>query len=92
MNSIGPMNFFRTTDTTNTTIWKPGLSHRLKQQCFHSYVFLLSRHKCFLSLFYISYKLYIKVHALLGDMRTVKSLADEQYQRDDNKPDRSNKS
>ena len=29
MNSIGPMNFFRTTgttDTTDTTIWKPGLS------------------------------------------------------------------
>jgi len=28
MNSIGPMNFFRTTDTTDTTdttIWKPGL-------------------------------------------------------------------
>ena len=27
MNSIGPMNFFRTTDTTDTTdttIWKPG--------------------------------------------------------------------
>ena len=28
MNSIGPMNFFRTTDTTDTTIWKPALSHR----------------------------------------------------------------
>ena len=30
MNSIGPMNFFRTTDTTDTTdttIWKPGLSN-----------------------------------------------------------------
>ena len=26
MNSMGPMNFFRTTDTTDTTIWKPGLS------------------------------------------------------------------
>ena len=26
MNSICPMNFFRTTDTTDTTIWKPGLS------------------------------------------------------------------
>ena len=29
MNSIGPMNFFRTADTTGTTdktIWKPGLS------------------------------------------------------------------
>ena len=26
MNSIGPMNFFRTTDTTDTTMWKPGLS------------------------------------------------------------------
>ena len=25
MNSIGPMNFFRATDTTDTTIWKPGL-------------------------------------------------------------------
>ena len=25
MNSISPMNFFRTTDTTDTTIWKPGL-------------------------------------------------------------------
>ena len=25
MNSICPMNFFRTTHTTNTTIWKPGL-------------------------------------------------------------------
>ena len=25
MNSICPMNFFRTTDTTDTTIWKPGL-------------------------------------------------------------------
>ena len=24
MNSICPMNFFRTTDTTDTTIWKPG--------------------------------------------------------------------
>ena len=24
MNSIGPMNFFCTTDTTDTTIWKPG--------------------------------------------------------------------
>ena len=26
MNSICPMNFFRTTDTTDTTIWKPGFS------------------------------------------------------------------
>ena len=26
MNSICPMNFFRTTDTTDTTIWKPGLN------------------------------------------------------------------
>ena len=29
MNSIGPMNFFRTidtTDTTDTTIWKPGFN------------------------------------------------------------------
>ena len=26
MNSICPMNFFRTTDTTDTTIWKPGLT------------------------------------------------------------------
>ena len=25
MNSICPMNFFRMTDTTDTTIWKPGL-------------------------------------------------------------------
>ena len=25
MNSICPMNFFRTTDATDTTIWKPGL-------------------------------------------------------------------
>ena len=25
MNAMGPMNFFRTTDTTDTTIWKPGL-------------------------------------------------------------------
>ena len=25
MNSIYPTNFFRTTDTTDTTIWKPGL-------------------------------------------------------------------
>ena len=25
MNFICPMNFFRTTDTTDTTIWKPGL-------------------------------------------------------------------
>ena len=25
MNSICPMNFFRTTDTTDATIWKPGL-------------------------------------------------------------------
>ena len=25
MNSSCPMNFFRTTDTTDTTIWKPGL-------------------------------------------------------------------
>ena len=24
MNSICPMNFFRSTDTTDTTIWKPG--------------------------------------------------------------------
>ena len=24
MNSMGPMNFFRTTDTIDTTIWKPG--------------------------------------------------------------------
>ena len=31
MNSIGPMNFFRTTDTTDTTdttVWKPGLRGR----------------------------------------------------------------
>ena len=27
MNSICHMNFFRTTDTTDTTIWKPGLSN-----------------------------------------------------------------
>ena len=27
MNSIGPINFFRTTDTTDTTIWKPGLMY-----------------------------------------------------------------
>ena len=26
MNSICPMKFFRTTDTTDTTIWKPGLT------------------------------------------------------------------
>ena len=26
MNSICPMIFFRTTDTTDTTIWKPGFS------------------------------------------------------------------
>ena len=26
MNSICPMNFFRTTDATDTTIWKPGLN------------------------------------------------------------------
>ena len=26
MNSICPMNFFRTTDTTDTTIWKPGFN------------------------------------------------------------------
>ena len=26
MNSICPMNFFRTTDTTDTTIWKPGFT------------------------------------------------------------------
>ena len=25
MNFICPLNFFRTTDTTDTTIWKPGL-------------------------------------------------------------------
>ena len=25
MNCICPMNFFRTIDTTDTTIWKPGL-------------------------------------------------------------------
>ena len=26
MNSIYPMNFFRMTDTTDTTIWKPGFN------------------------------------------------------------------
>ena len=26
MNSICPMNFFRMTDTTDTTIWKPGFN------------------------------------------------------------------
>ena len=26
MNSICPMNFFRTTDTTDTTMWKPGFT------------------------------------------------------------------
>ena len=31
MNSIGPMNFFRTTDTTDTTIWKPGFSFHNNQ-------------------------------------------------------------
>jgi len=25
MNSVCPMNFFHVTDTTDTTIWKPGL-------------------------------------------------------------------
>ena len=30
MNSICPMNFFRKTDTTDTTIWKPGLKTRTK--------------------------------------------------------------
>ena len=33
MNSIGPMNFFRTTDTTDTTdttIWKPGFRKEIK--------------------------------------------------------------
>ena len=30
MNSICPMNFFRTTDTTDTTIWKPGF-RKLKE-------------------------------------------------------------
>ena len=29
MNSIGPMNFFRTTDTTDTTIWKPGFNNKV---------------------------------------------------------------
>ena len=28
MNSICPINFFRTTDTTDTTIWKPGLINK----------------------------------------------------------------
>ena len=27
MNSLCPMNFFRTTDTTDTTIWKPGFTY-----------------------------------------------------------------
>ena len=36
MNSIGPMNFFRTTDTTDTTdttIWKPGFNQNLCWVC-----------------------------------------------------------
>ena len=33
MNSICPMNFFRTTDTTDTTIWKPGF-RVIKACCF----------------------------------------------------------
>ena len=28
MNSICPMDFFRATDTTDTTIWKPGFNDR----------------------------------------------------------------
>ena len=37
MNSICPMNFFRTTDTTattDTTIWKPGFSATRRTHCF----------------------------------------------------------
>ena len=30
MNSIRPMNLFRTTDTTDTTIWRPGLMKKAK--------------------------------------------------------------
>ena len=32
MNSMGSMNFFRTTDTTDTTIWKPGFTAFRKLQ------------------------------------------------------------
>ena len=37
MNSICPMNFFRTTDTTDTTIWKPGLKDRLMDATTYSF-------------------------------------------------------
>ena len=41
MNSICPMNFFRTTDTTGTTIWKPGYSFFLQDNV-NSSVYLCS--------------------------------------------------
>ena len=37
MNSICPMNFFRTTDTTDTTIWKPSLNTVLVSTFFPLY-------------------------------------------------------
>ena len=35
MNSICAMNFFRTTDTTDTTIWKPGFSRVIRKPQVH---------------------------------------------------------
>ena len=42
MNSICPLNFFRTMDTTDTTIWKPGL--RLLQHVFLQSIFRRTIH------------------------------------------------
>ena len=41
MNSIWPMNFFRTTDTTDTTIWKPGLTSKTRNCADPSHAFFV---------------------------------------------------
>ena len=60
MNSIGPMNFFRTTDTTDTTdttIWKPGLKVALGSALnlvdisFHSFEPILEKDFLLISVF-----------------------------------------
>ena len=40
MNSICPMNFFRTSDTTDTTIWKPGFSRTIVNNISEVYTWL----------------------------------------------------
>ena len=63
MNSICPMNFFRTTDTTDTTIWKPGLKTSSKDKWPRPHLYGEKLSRVGLPA-YLSYFLYISLQNL----------------------------